>query len=104
VARKGNILQDIISESGPMGECWTPVCTIRASGYGLGPPRKQTGPLCGVRAAHNTVSGFWDREYLGLNQGQAGSGANMCPNLIVYASAPRPGGDPMLPRGLLHVT
>jgi hypothetical protein len=29
-------------------------------------------PLCGDRAAHNRVPGFWDREYPGLNQGQAG--------------------------------
>jgi hypothetical protein len=28
-----------------MGGCWTPTYTIRASGYGLGPPREQTGPL-----------------------------------------------------------
>jgi hypothetical protein len=31
---------------------------------------------------------------------QAQSGAD----LFAYASAPRPGGDPMLPRGLLRVT
>jgi hypothetical protein len=36
-------------------------------------PRMGSGPLCvGVRAAHMRVPGFWDREYLGLNQGQAG--------------------------------
>jgi hypothetical protein len=29
-------------------------------------------PLCGVRATHNTVPGFWDKEYPDLNQGQAG--------------------------------
>jgi hypothetical protein len=29
-------------------------------------------PLCGVQAAHSRVPGFWDREYPGLNQGQAG--------------------------------
>jgi hypothetical protein len=29
-------------------------------------------PLCGVRATHSRVPRFWDKEYLGLNQGQAG--------------------------------
>jgi hypothetical protein len=28
--------------------------------------------LCGVRATHNRAPGFWDKEYLGLNSGQAG--------------------------------
>jgi hypothetical protein len=60
-------------------------------------------PLYGVRAAHSGIPGLWDREYLGLYQGQTGSRADTCPDLIVYASAPRLGGDPMRPRGLLHV-
>jgi hypothetical protein len=29
-------------------------------------------PLCGVQATHSRVPGFWDKEYPGLNQGQAG--------------------------------
>jgi hypothetical protein len=29
-------------------------------------------PLCGVRATHIEVPEFWDKEYLGLNQDQAG--------------------------------
>jgi hypothetical protein len=29
-------------------------------------------PQCGVRATHSWVLGFWDKEYPGLNQGQAG--------------------------------
>jgi hypothetical protein len=29
-------------------------------------------PRCGVRATHSRVPGFWDKECLGLNQGQAG--------------------------------
>jgi hypothetical protein len=29
-------------------------------------------PLRGVRATHSRVPGFWDKEYPGLNQGQAG--------------------------------
>jgi hypothetical protein len=32
-----------------------------------------------------------------------GSGAGTCLDPIMYGSAPRPGGDPMLPRGLLPV-
>jgi hypothetical protein len=33
-----------------------------------------------------------------------GFGANTCPDHTTYASAPRSGGDPMLPRGPLPVT
>jgi hypothetical protein len=39
-----------------------------------------------------------------LIKARRGSGADTCPDLIVYASAPRPGGDPMLPHGLIHMT
>jgi hypothetical protein len=39
-----------------------------------------------------------------LIKARRGSGADTCLDLIVNSSAPRPGGDPMLPRGLLHVT
>jgi hypothetical protein len=49
-----------------MGRCRTPVYTDRTS---TGTNRT---PLCGVRATHSRVSGFWDRKYPGLNQGQAG--------------------------------
>jgi hypothetical protein len=61
-------------------------------------------PLCRVRATHGRVPGFWDKEYPDLNQDQVGSGANTCLGHAVYASAPRSGGDPTLPRGLLPVT
>jgi hypothetical protein len=61
-------------------------------------------PLYGVQAAHSEIPGLWDREYPGLNQGQAGVRSHTCLDLIMYASAPHPGGDPMLPHGLLHVT
>jgi hypothetical protein len=37
-------------------------------------------PLCGVRATHGRVSGFWDKEYPDLNQDQAGVGADTCPD------------------------
>jgi hypothetical protein len=39
-----------------------------------------------------------------LIKARRGSGADTCPDLIAYASAPRSGGDPMLPRGQLRVT
>jgi hypothetical protein len=62
-----------------MGKCRTPVYADRTSARNPGPPRAQTGPLdgfqtplCGVRATHSRVPGFWDKEYSGLNQGQAG--------------------------------
>jgi hypothetical protein len=81
-----------------MGGCWTPVYTTRASRYGLGPPREQIGPpdgvqtlLCGVRAAHSRVLGFWDKEYPGLNQGQAGVRSRHVsgPYRVRFCSPPR---------------
>ena len=48
--------------------CRTPVYTVQASKFGLGPPRVRTGPLDRVRAAHSGVPGFQDRTYSGLNQ------------------------------------
>jgi hypothetical protein len=69
-----------------------------------GPLYIRTGPLCGVRATHGRVPGFWDKEYPDLNQDQAGSGADTCPDHTAFASAPRLGRDPMLPRGRLPVT
>jgi hypothetical protein len=39
-----------------------------------------------------------------LIKARQGSRANTCPDHTVYASAPRSGGAPMLPRGLLPVT
>jgi hypothetical protein len=50
--------------------------------------------MCGVRATHSRV----------LIKVRRGSEADTCPDLIVYASTPRLGGDSMLPRGLLPVT
>jgi hypothetical protein len=55
-----------------MGECRTPVYTVQASKFGLGPPRVRTGPLDRVRAAHSGVPGFQDRTYSGLNQDTGG--------------------------------
>jgi hypothetical protein len=68
-------------------------------------PRMGSGPLC-VGSELLTI-GSRDSETENteaLIKARRGSGADTCPDLIVYASAPRPGGDPMLPRGLLHVT
>jgi hypothetical protein len=62
-----------------MGKCRTPAYPDRTSGLGPGPPQIQTGPqdgsrtsLCRVRTTLSRVPGFWDKEYPGLNQGQAG--------------------------------
>jgi hypothetical protein len=64
-----------------------------------------SGPLCvgfGPLTAGSRDSGIENTQ--ALIKARRGSGADTCPDLIVYASAPRPGGEPMLPRGLLHVT
>jgi hypothetical protein len=97
VAGEDDKLQGINSESGPPWESVGPLYIQ------TGPPGKvqdphrcksdpsngvQT-PPCGVRAAHGRVPGFWDRECPGLNQDQAGVRSRTCPDLIVYASAPR---------------
>jgi hypothetical protein len=99
VAREDDVLQGINSESGPPWESVGPLY-IRT-----GPPGKvqdlhvskldpwdgiQT-PLCGVRAAHSRVPGFWDREYPGLNQGQAGVQSRHVsgPYRIRFCSPPR---------------
>jgi hypothetical protein len=110
--REDNILQDINGGSGPPWESIGPL-HVR-----IGPPGRvqdlrwyrpdpQDGSrtsLCRVRATLSRVPGFWDKEYPGLNQGQTGSGADKCPDHTIYTSAPRSGGDPMLPRGLLPMT
>jgi hypothetical protein len=94
-----------------MGKCWIPTYTDRTSRQGPGPPRVQTGPpgrvpdlSVWVRATLSRVPGFWDKEYPDLVEDQAGSGADTCPGHAVYASAPRSGGDSMLPCGPLPVT
>jgi hypothetical protein len=61
-----------------MGKCWTPVYIDQTSGkvqdfHGC-KPNPWDGfwtPLRGVWATHGRVPGFWDKEYPGLNQGQA---------------------------------
>jgi hypothetical protein len=39
-----------------------------------------------------------------LIKARRGSGADTCPNLTEYVSAPRSGEAPMLPRGMVPVT
>jgi hypothetical protein len=80
VAREDDILQGINSGSGPPRESAGPLYVRTGPpgkvqdlhGRGPNPWYRFWSPLCGVRAIHSKVSGFWDKEYLGLNQGQAG--------------------------------
>jgi hypothetical protein len=58
---------------------WTPWESIGPPYVRTGPPGKVPNlhgrartPLCRVRATHSKVPGFWDKEYPGLDQGQAG--------------------------------
>jgi hypothetical protein len=77
----------------------------RTSTGANGTPRMGFGPLCvgsGPLTARSRDFGIENTQ--ALIKARRGSGADTCPDVIVYASAPRPGGDPMLPRGLLHVT
>jgi hypothetical protein len=119
VSREGGILQGINSGSDPSGERRTPRYIVRTPRVGLGPPGIQSGPPGLVPALHVCKLDPWDGVWtpvMGLGHPQRGpkdprgrtvltrvrtqSGAD----LSVYASAPRPGRDPMLPRGLLRVT
>jgi hypothetical protein len=80
MAREDNILQGINGGSGPPWESARPqhirtgppgrVRDLR--GYGPDPRDGSWTSLCRVRATLSRVPGFWDKEYLGLNQGQAG--------------------------------
>jgi hypothetical protein len=68
-------------------------------------PRMGSKPLCvgsGPLTAGSRDSRTENTQ--ALIKARRGFGADTCLDLIVYASALRPGGDPMLPRGLLHVT
>jgi hypothetical protein len=58
-------------------------------GYRPDPRDGSLTSLCGVRVTHNKVPGFWEKEYPDLNQDQAGSRADTCPDHITYATAPR---------------
>jgi hypothetical protein len=68
-----------------MGKYWTPVYTVRASKFGLGPPRVRTRPLewirtflYGVRATYGGVPGFQDKAYPCLNQDPGGGPVPTC--------------------------
>jgi hypothetical protein len=68
-------------------------------------PRMGSGPLC-VRSGP-LIAGSRDSRIentQALIKARRGSGADTCPDLTVYASAPRSGGTPMLPCGMVHVT
>jgi hypothetical protein len=67
--------------------------------------RMGSGPLCvgfGPLTAGSRDSGTENTQ--ALIKARRGSGTDTCPDLTVYASAPRLGGAPMLPRGMVHVT
>jgi hypothetical protein len=96
----------------PTEKCRTPGYTTRTSGQGPGPPRSTDrtpetgpGPPCVgprpliIRSRDSRRKSTWT-----LFKARWGSGANTCLDHIAYASAPRSGGDPMLPRGQLPVT
>jgi hypothetical protein len=85
---------------------------VQTSKIGPGPPCVQTGPLewdpdppYGVWVAHNGVPGFQDRTYSGHDRDPGGVWCRHVsrPDLVItYTPAPRSGGGPMLPRGILH--
>jgi hypothetical protein len=72
--------------------------TSRTPRTGSGPLYVGFGPL---------TAGSWDsgtKNTQALINTRQGSEADTCLDHTVYVSAPRSGGDPMLPRGLLPVT
>jgi hypothetical protein len=72
--------------------------TDRTPGTGPRPLCEGSGPL----SAGSRDSGIKNAQ--ALINARRGSGADTCLDHTMHASAPRPGGDPMLPRGLLPVT
>jgi hypothetical protein len=96
----------------PSGKCRTPGCTYRTSGRGSGPPQVQTRPLGRVSDPSRGGSGPLTvgspdskaKNTQALCKARRGSGADTCRDHIACAPTPGSGGDPMLPRGLLHVT
>jgi hypothetical protein len=112
VAREGDILQGMNSEFRPHGKVPDPCIyrtglrvRSRASTGANWTPRMGSGPLSvGSRplTAGSRDSGTESTQ--ALIKARRGSGADTCPDLTVYASAPRSGGAPMQPRGMVHVT
>jgi hypothetical protein len=82
----------------PTGKCRTPGYTDRTLETGPGPPYVGPRPL--TTRSRDSLR----RRTRTLFKARRGSGANTCMDHIAYASAPRSGGDPMLPRGQLPVT
>jgi hypothetical protein len=75
----------------------------RTSTWASWAPRMGFGPLCG--GYESLTAGSRDprtKNTQALIKVRRGSGADTCPDLIICASAPRPGGVPILPRGLLR--
>jgi hypothetical protein len=73
-----------------MGTNWTPGMGHRPLCVGSGP--LTTGSQCSGTKSTRT-----------LVKARRGSGADTCPDHTAYASAPRSGGDLLLPRGQLPV-
>jgi hypothetical protein len=105
------MLQEISSKSGPPWECAEPLgLAARTPRGGPGPPRVHARPLGwgpdpstrgpdrsqqGPRVLGQKILKPWSK----TKQGPV-----TCLDPILYASAPRPSEDPMLPRGPLPVT
>jgi hypothetical protein len=72
----------------------------RTPRMGFGPP------LCGVRATHSRVPGFWNREYPGLNQGQSRVRSRHMsgPYRIRFCSLPRRSPDAAMWHGARDVS
>jgi hypothetical protein len=112
VAREDNILQGTNGGSGPHGKVPDPCIygpDLRAGSRtsagtnrtpGMGPR-----PLCvGSKPLTAGSQDSETRNTQALIKAKRGSDADTCPDHTACASAPRPGGDLMLPRGLLPVT
>jgi hypothetical protein len=85
-------------QPGPPGRSGTTTCAGRVRGMESGPPTWDPDrPWQGPGIPRQEKIKPWSRTRLG-------SGADMCPDPILYTSAPRPGGDPMLLRGPRPVT
>jgi hypothetical protein len=94
----GKVLDPCIYKLGLRVKSGTSTGTNRTPRMGSGPLSVGSGPLtAGSRDSEteNTQA---------LIKARRGSGADTCPNLTVYASAPRSGGAPMVPRGMVHMT
>jgi hypothetical protein len=86
----GKVSDPYIYRSGLRVRSRTPTGADQTHRMGSGPLRVGSGPL----TAGSQDSGTENTR--ALIKARRGSGADTCPDLIVYTSAPRPGGDPML--------